>query len=203
MHASTQPSSAARPGWAVATSLVLSALSVAAVLLGIVIVGGGRVLPSWAIGGILVTIALTVIGAGALVRRRGARRSGADRARARRSTAWVAASLVCAVAGGLVSASAWFVDRPSTYTVLSPTGGGSCQVAVRESSFVFAGGGDVYAVGTGGLGRVVGSWTADDGHRPVASGTYALRWDSGRATLELFSDPGNPVWPATHEFACP
>ncbi|MFF2412571.1 hypothetical protein [Streptomyces sp. NPDC058092] len=60
---------------------------------------------------------------------------------------------------------------------------------------MFAGSGEVYAVGPTGIAwRPSGSWQADDGYRPIAAGTYELRWSrDGGGTLLVRGTEGNPV----------
>ena len=192
-----------RLGRAAASSVLMAALALAAGFFGLVLVWGALVVPGWAVSAVLLGISLALVGARALLRTRRARHAGAQEPAsprsARRTAAWAAGAAVVALVSGL----GFVADRPATYTVLGAAAPGSCQVAVRESSFLFAGAGEVYAVGAGGLGRAVGSWTADDGYQPVASGTYELEWEDGSAVLSLHSSAGNPVWPASHTFACP
>lgn len=73
---------------------------------------------------------------------------------------------------------------------------------VRETSFLFAGSGEVYAVGASGIGWTRSSWTADDGYEPVASGTYELHWSADGGTLTVNGTTTNPVWPSLHELDC-
>ncbi|MFV2118338.1 hypothetical protein ACE14D_07780 [Streptomyces sp. Act-28] len=68
------------------------------------------------------------------------------------------------------------------YRVLRPAGPGGRTAVVREASFLLAGDGEVYAVGRTGLALgESGSWTVDDGHRPIEAGTYELSWGPGPA----------------------
>ncbi|MFD8212387.1 hypothetical protein ACFV2U_01245 [Streptomyces sp. NPDC059697] len=65
------------------------------------------------------------------------------------------------------------------YHRLRPPGPGGCTAVVRETSFLVIGKGEAYAVGRTGLALgESGSWTVDDGYRPVGAGTYEL--DRGR-----------------------
>lgn len=80
------------------------------------------------------------------------------------------------------------------YRVLEPSGPGGCRVVVRETSFLVIGTGEVYEVGTGGLGLQIGSWTADDGHRPFRSGTYELEWGREGGLLRIGGTSTDPVW---------
>ena len=97
----------------------------------------------------------------------------------------------------------WGADYRSL-TPLVPTG---CRVLVQETSFLVAGGGEVYVLRRGaGLARHVSGYVTDDadddGGRPVSAGGYALTWDGGHGTLQVFDTPGNPVDPATHSVVC-
>ncbi|MFF2511112.1 hypothetical protein [Streptomyces sp. NPDC058086] len=65
------------------------------------------------------------------------------------------------------------------YHRLRPPGPGGGAAVVRERSFLVIGDGEAYAVGRTGLALgESGSWTVDDGYRPVGAGTYGL--DRGR-----------------------
>ncbi|MEU0380258.1 hypothetical protein ABZ093_23535 [Streptomyces cyaneofuscatus] len=77
------------------------------------------------------------------------------------------------------------------------------RAVVREASFLLAGSGQVFAVGTGGVGwKPMGSWTADDGIRPIAAGSYELKWAPKEGTLLIHGSNANPVWPALHGVSC-
>jgi hypothetical protein len=190
--ASTGPSATARrlegaAGWC----LLLAAVALAGWWFDFVWVLGTLVVPGWAVSvGLLgVSIALAIVRA--IAGEQGAAKST--------SPGWI----LSAVLIGLFNGFALLADFPATYTVLRPDGPGFCRVAVQESSFLFAGRGNVYAVGFAGLGREVGSWTADDGYRPIAAGSYELHWDDEGAVLSVYGDGGNPVWPNQHEVPCP
>ncbi|MCN9241805.1 hypothetical protein NGF19_13555 [Streptomyces sp. RY43-2] len=79
------------------------------------------------------------------------------------------------------------------YHVLHPAGPGGCTAVVRETSFLVIGSGEAYAVGRTGLALgTSGSWTVDDGYRPVDAGTYELGWgrDGGRLRISgTITDP--------------
>jgi hypothetical protein len=190
--ASTGPSVTERrlegaAGWC----LLLAGVTLVAWWFGFVWVWGALVVPGWSLSvGLLgVSIALMVARATA----------GEQGAATPKSPGWV----LSAVLIGLFNAFALLVDFPASYTVLRPAGPGFCQMAVRESSFLFAGSGDVYAVGFAGLGREVSSWTADDGGQPIAAGSYELHWDETGGVLSVYGDGGSPVWPNQHEVPCP
>lgn len=183
--------------WAVRLCVLGAGLAVAGGMLGGVLVQGGHVMPGWFAGAVLLVAAAILAIIRALLRRHAP--GHAQRAQGRRRAWRVAATLVIAVAAaaGLVD------DLTATYTVLAPTGPGGCQLAVREHSFLFSSGGEVYVAGVGGLGASAGAWTADDGAQPAASGSYTVQWDGTVALLSLSSELGNPVWPAVHAVSCP
>jgi hypothetical protein len=182
---------------AVRLCLLLAAVATVGGMFGFLLVWGQLVIPGWALSASLLVLSLVLAIARALLRRRNAA-PGEERSARRRSPQWVGIALmagVCSVIGGVG-------DLGATYTVLRPPGPGFCQAAVREHSFLFAGGGELYAVGLGGFGRPVSSWTADDGYQPIASGSYDFTWDAEGALLSVHGGP-DPVWPALHDFDCP
>ncbi|MFF7858734.1 hypothetical protein [Streptomyces sp. NPDC007904] len=80
------------------------------------------------------------------------------------------------------------------YHVLRPAGPEGCTVVVRETSFLAIGNGEAYAVGHTGLALgESGSWTVDDGYRPVAAGTYALGWGRDGGFLRISGTSTDPV----------
>ncbi|MCT9113270.1 hypothetical protein N4G69_48480 [Streptomyces mirabilis] len=80
------------------------------------------------------------------------------------------------------------------YHVLRPAGPGSCTVVVRETSLLMIGNGEAYAVGRTGLALgQSGSWTVDDGYRPVDAGTYALDWGRDGGLLRIRGTSTDPV----------
>lgn len=182
-----------------AVSLCLSLAAVAMVggMLGVVLVWGDLVMPGWALSASLLVLSLVLAIVGVFVRHRRKTASGEQRSTRRGSRLWAGLAVlvgVCSVISGVG-------DLGATYTVLRPQGPGFCQAAVREHSFMFAGGGELYAAGFGGFGRSVSSWTADDGYQPIASDTYEFKWDNEGALLQLHGP--DPVWPALHDFDCP
>ena len=163
---------------------------------GLLWVVAGHVVPGWALAGVLLGVLL----AQRLARRLALRRErGADAGARSVRRPWLMTLLtvVAAVGSGLDAVG----DVGATYHVLTPTGPDGCRAVVREVSFLLAGRGDVYAVGASGIGRRLSSWTADDGYRPIASGTYTLRWATG-GVLTVSGRSGDPVWPALHEGPC-
>ncbi|KNH16272.1 hypothetical protein ACU18_14025 [Arthrobacter sp. ZBG10] len=188
---------AGRVGQAASLCVVLAVVAMVGGMLGVVLVWGDLVVPGWVLSAslLVLSLVLAVVGIGARHRRKAS--PDAQGSTRRGSRLWVGVALlvgVCSVTSGVG-------DLGATYTVLRPQGPGFCQAAVREQSFLFAGGGELYAVGFGGFGRSVSSWTSDDGYRPVASDTYEFTWDNDGALLQLHGS--DPVWPALHDFDCP
>lgn len=72
---------------------------------------------------------------------------------------------------------------------------------MRETSFFVSGQGEVYAVHPAGIGWRAGSWTTDDGIRPIEDGLYELSWNEG-GSLVIEGDGHSPAWPALHEIRC-
>ncbi|MDX3639320.1 hypothetical protein [Streptomyces sp. MB09-02B] len=80
------------------------------------------------------------------------------------------------------------------YRVLRPAGPGGCTAVVRETSFLVIGKGEVYAVGRTGLALgASGSWTVDDGYRPIGAGTYELSWGRDSGHLRIGGRSTDPV----------
>ncbi|MZD03743.1 hypothetical protein GTW43_01405 [Streptomyces sp. SID5785] len=163
------------------------ALAAAASWTGLVLLVRGHVIPGWAVSAVLL--------AAALVFRRGLTRATG---RARRGP-WIRRTqrlLILAAVLGTVWGAADDVLSDARYHVIGPPGPGGCTAVVRETSFLVIGGGEVYAVGRSGWAvGASGSWRVDDGYRPVASGTYTLRWggpgDDG--TLAVTGTRTDPV----------
>ncbi|MFH0248478.1 hypothetical protein ACG5V6_09655 [Streptomyces chitinivorans] len=80
------------------------------------------------------------------------------------------------------------------YRVLRPAGPEGCTAVVRETSFLVIGNGEVYAVGRIGLALgESGSWTVDDGYRPIDAGTYELFWGQEGGHLRISGTSTDPV----------
>ncbi|WP_406197940.1 hypothetical protein OG920_24620 [Streptomyces europaeiscabiei] len=80
------------------------------------------------------------------------------------------------------------------YHVLRPPGPGGCTAVVRETSFLVIGSGEAYAVGRTGLALgESGSWTVDDGYRPIDTGTYELAWGRNGGLLQISGTSTDPV----------
>ncbi|BEL06548.1 hypothetical protein Q0Z83_047390 [Actinoplanes sichuanensis] len=171
--------------------VVLSAaVAVAAHWSGLLLIVGTHPVPGWAPGGALLGVALIV----GLSRRSAPARPGPNRWR------WALAllTLIGCLAGGLA-------DAFARYHLLEPYGPGGCRAVARETAFLFAGSGQVYTghvIGPMGIAWRGTSWTADDGHRPIAAGDYELSWGFGGGSLVVEGSDGDPVWPALHGVDC-
>ncbi|MGW0522275.1 hypothetical protein [Crossiella sp. NPDC003009] len=159
---------------------------------GLVLVLGGWVLPGWALGGVLLVLSVTLWRYGVAIRLPEAK---IRRVLPRWSVVWLA------VLTGLGALLGTLGDLNADYRVLQPPGPNGCQAVVRETSFLFSGNGEVYAVQFAGIGLRRGSWFADDGGRPVAQGDYELTWRSS-GILTVRGTPGNPVYPGLHDLEC-
>lgn len=164
------------------------------------VVVGGQVIAAWMAGGALLLACLAlVMVASALSSRPSVADGKAGGPSGPRPWMLLAPALtaVLGVAWGVVG------DLGVEYHVLEPTGPGGCRAVVREASFLLAGRGEVYAVGPSGVGwKPTGSWTADDGIRPVADGSYELNWGLKEGVLLVHGSNGDPVWPALHRVSC-
>ncbi|MDQ0620060.1 hypothetical protein [Arthrobacter globiformis] len=173
--------------------LLLAAVTALANLGGLVLVIAGGVLPGWAVSTMLLVTSLALL----LISRRAA--GGGSRTRRTVLISLLHRLVVFGV--GLSSLTGAMGDLSATYHVLEPEGPNGCRPVAREYSFLFAGSGEVYAVGRGGIGSRVSSWTADDGYEPIADGSYRLRWEADSGILRLMGGI-DPVWPAMHEVTC-
>ncbi|MEU6029670.1 hypothetical protein ABZ825_22095 [Streptomyces tauricus] len=102
--------------------------------------------------------------------------------------------LIVAAVFGIAGGALGDLFLGAEYRVLRPSGPGGCTAVVREASFLMSGGGEAWAVGRTGLAfGESGSWTVDDGYRPVASGTYALDWGRDGGLLQISGTSTDPV----------
>ncbi|MFF0445699.1 hypothetical protein ACFYT4_04615 [Streptomyces sp. NPDC004609] len=185
------------PDWTVTTGCLLLAAAVG--WSGVLLVVAGHVIPGWTVSATLLVVTLILMGVLA-VRRRSAAGPAPSCPRAR--PAFVRGLL--AAAAGLGSVVGGLNDLGAQYHVLRPTGPGGCTAVVREESFLLAGSGAVYAVGPTGIAwRESGSWRADDGYRPVASGSYELSWSRTGGVLVVSGTMVDPVYPGLHSVDCP
>ncbi|MFH8347641.1 hypothetical protein [Streptomyces sp. NPDC018045] len=156
-----------------------------------------HVIPGWLVGAAFLAISSALV-----LIRTVRRRSAPDRAREKGTVTgrWILAFSV--VAAGLGSALGAVGDLGAEYRMLEPRGPGGCQAVTRETAFLYAGSGDVYSVGAGGIGRPTGHWTADDGLRPIAAGSYGLSWGDDSGSLMIHGTATDPVRPALHDVDC-
>ncbi|MBT2547255.1 hypothetical protein [Arthrobacter sp. ISL-65] len=173
--------------------LLLAAVTALANLGGLVLVIAGGVLPGWAITAMLLAASLALL----LITRRAT--GGGSRTRRNALISLLYRLVVFGV--GLSSLTGALGDLSATYHVLEPEGPNGCRAVAREYSFLFAGSGQVYAVGRSGIGTRVSSWTTDDGYEPIADGSYRLRWEADGGILRLMGGI-DPVWPALHGVTC-
>jgi len=165
----------------------------------------GQVVPAWAVGVTLSLIALVLLRvhvarAGSAVEQPLTLRQSSQRR--------FGYALLSILAVGSTAFSA-LGDLGAEYLVLRPTGPDGCTAVVRETAFLFAGSGEVYGVdgvdwvgSTGVAWGPSGSWTADDGYRPVAAGTYELKWHRDGGTLLVSGTSADPVYPGLHDIDC-
>lgn len=159
---------------------------------GLIVVFGPFVLPPWTIGTALLVAAVIL---GRIYQRLCIGED--DRPM---TPAWRAVTTMAAV--GCVVAFLGDAAFGATYTVPKPSAPGGCQAVVRESSFLMSGGGQVYSVHPIGVGWRTGSWTADDGLRPIDDEQYELSWGLENGALLVRGDGRNPVYPGLHEVTC-
>jgi hypothetical protein len=149
------------------------------------------VIPAWVVSTSLLVISLVLTGV-----HTARRRFETDRAPLPRPCLPHFVRGLLAAAAGLGSAFGAVSDLTggADYRVLQPAGPDGCVAVVRETSFLKISDGEVYAVGrTGVAWRPSGSWTADDMHRPVAQGTYELRWSGAGGTFAVSGSATDPI----------
>ena len=179
---------------AVSTATGIGSLALAAVASwsSLLLVVQGRVVPGWGVSAALLVASLVLRWALTRV----GRPPGAPGLPQRPAT-WARLGsrllIVTAVLG-----TAWgAVDdliSDAEYRVLRPAGPEDCTAVVRETSFLMIGGGEVYAVGRTGLALgESGSWTVDDGYRPIDAGTYELDWGQDGGLLRIGGTSTDPV----------
>ncbi|WP_316744200.1 hypothetical protein [Streptomyces sp. MK7] len=101
--------------------------------------------------------------------------------------------LAAAATLGTVWGAASDLALGARYCTLRPAVAG-CDVIVRETSWLTIGGGEAYTVGRTGIAwRTSGSWTVDDGYRPVAEGNYLLEWGHADGSLTVGGTATDPV----------
>lgn len=161
----------ARRAWAAAHVLLASALvGVWLSWSGVLIVVGTTVVPFWAVALVLL-LGWTALrlGLGAF---QVSRPSLATGWRLLLSTMTASTCLLVpltAVASGFTGPS---------YVVVEPAGPGGCRVVVAEGSYFKIGSGTVHvAGGWGPFAPRVGSYSTDEGVRPVSTGSYSVSWN--------------------------
>lgn len=167
---------------------------------GLVLVVSGQVVRGWAVSIVLLIASVVLV----IIRAAKRRRSGPGTGTQGRSGpgTWALRLMVLvAGAGGLLGALG-DLGFDATYQVLEPQGPGGCRAAVRETSFLMSGGGEVFAVSAVGIGWRVSEWTADDGYRPIAAGSYTFQWGADSGILAIGGSAPDPVWPGIHEVSC-
>ncbi|WP_329249989.1 hypothetical protein OG223_19395 [Streptomyces sp. NBC_01478] len=180
------------PGAYTAAGIGTLALAAWAAWSDLLLVVWGRVVPGWGVSGTVLVLALVLW----RTFLRAARREETARLAWKRTRwLWPTSAVLIAVAA---SGSAWGalddLVSDARYYVLSPTGPGGCRAVVRETSFLVIGNGEAYAVGRTGLALgEADSWVVDDGYRPVAAGTYELKWDRSGGLLLINGTNVNPV----------
>ncbi|MFI2361282.1 hypothetical protein [Promicromonospora sp. NPDC019610] len=176
-----------------------AALAAVAPWLGWVLVVRDQVVPGWGIGVVLLAVALVLLWYPRPVRvAAGDEAQETRRPVLRRSRA--AATVLAVVSVGLAAGSDMFYE--ADYRLLPAEASDGCRVVTRETSYLMIGSGDVYVVRGLGVGERVGTWTADDGYRPVGAGTYDLALGPDGGTLTVRGTPSDPVMPAAHAIDC-
>ncbi|MFI7501309.1 hypothetical protein ACIBVL_22950 [Streptomyces sp. NPDC049687] len=170
-------------------SLVLAA---AASWSSLLLVVQGRVIPGWGVSAALLVVSLVLRRALTRV----GRPADASTLPGKRAT-WARLGSILLIVTAVLGSARGAVDdlvSDAEYRVLSPAGPGGCRAVVRETSFLVIGNGEVYAVGRTGLALgESGSWTVDDGYRPVAAGTYELAWERDGGHLRISGTGTDPV----------
>lgn len=191
-----------RSGWHAGIAVGCLVFSAVVCWINVVLVVFGHVVSAWAVSMALLCAALVSMRVAAVRRRAMA---DADAAPRRRVWMQVLRGLLVAAAA-IGSALGAAGDVSAEYHVLQPEGPNGCLAIVRESSFLSAGRGEVYTVSTAGpvgiVGWPSGSWTADDGYRPIAQGTYELRWGRSDGALTVSGSEVNPVMDGVHSLKC-
>ncbi|MEC5181962.1 hypothetical protein RCH07_003334 [Arthrobacter sp. CG_A4] len=167
---------------------------------GLIFVIGGVVVPALTISTVLSAAAVVL----AVLDRRN-RTKAKDRAPFRNfpwPSVFAVQVLIFLAVAGCVLAILGDASHSTKYRVLTPAGPDGCQAVVLEGSFFIAGRGEVFAVHPLGIGWRAGSWTTDDGIRPIEEGQYELSWGVAGGALLVRGDGNNPVWPALHEVTC-
>lgn len=166
---------------------------------GLILVLGEFVLPPWVVGVVLsvVSVILGLVHRRLIVGEDDRRTASGGR---REVPMWRGVTPL--TVGGCVVAFLGDAAFGASYSVLEPAASGGCRAVTRESSFFMAGGGQVYSVHPMGVGWRTGSWTADDGIRPIDNEQYEMSWGPVGGALRVHGDGRNPVYPSLHEITC-
>lgn len=148
----------------------------------------GRAVPLWVPAAALLFVAL-----GLVVWAAASRRSPWRVSQRSRLLRWSSIVVAVAAAGGVALAAAADLAFGATYSVLEPSAPSGCRAVVRETSFLFGGSGEVYAVSGWGVGHRVGSWGVDDGYRPIANGHYEVQWGGDGGVLRIWGGAQDPI----------
>ncbi|WP_328544434.1 hypothetical protein [Streptomyces europaeiscabiei] len=180
------------PAVSTATGLGILALAAAASWGSLLLVVRGRVIPGWGVSAALLVVSLALRWA---LTRVDLPTDASRLPRKRAGWARLGSRLLIVTA---VLGTAWgAVDdlvSDAEYHVLRPPGPGGCTAVVRETSFLVIGSGEAYAVGRTGLALgESGSWTVDDGYRPIDTGTYELAWGRNGGLLQISGTSTDPV----------
>ncbi|MEU5166320.1 hypothetical protein [Streptomyces mutomycini] len=170
---------------------ILLALAAVAGWSSLILVVRGHVIPAWVVSTSLLVISLVLTGVHKTRRRFATDRAPLPRPR----LPHFVLGLLAAVAGlGSAFGAVSDLTGGADYRVLQPAGPDGCVAVVRETSFLKISNGEVYAVGRTGVAlRPSGSWMADDMHRPVAEGTYELRWSRSGGTFAVSGSATDPI----------
>ncbi|WP_055688222.1 MULTISPECIES: hypothetical protein [Streptomyces] len=152
----------------------------------------GRVIPGWGVSAVLLVVSLVLQWA---LTRVGRLTDASKLLRKRVKWARLGSSLLIVTAAlGTTWGAVDDLISNVEYRVLHPAGSGGCTAVVRETSFLVIGNGEVYAVGRTGLAlSESGSWTVDDGYRPIDAGTYELSWGREGGHLRISGTSTDPV----------
>ncbi|MFE6283406.1 hypothetical protein [Streptomyces sp. NPDC057877] len=178
------------PALSTAAGLGLPALAAVASWSSLLLVVQGRVVPGWWLSAALLTLSLLLH---RTLTRRGTEAPGLPPKRA----AWTRRGARLLI-GTAVLGTAWGAADDlisgAQYHVLRPEGPDGCTAVVRETSYLAIANGEAYAVGHTGLALgTSGSWTVDDGYRPIAAGTYKLSWGRDGGLLRISGTATDPV----------
>lgn len=76
-------------------------------------------------------------------------------------------------------------DIGTRSSILKSQGLDGCRAVARETHFLNAGRGEIYAVNQFGIGKLAGKWAPNDEYRPVEAGNYTLNWGAAGGELTI------------------